>query len=99
MELALGCVYGGELSALGHGLPCQARLRHGRCTPESCRTAATRKSAALGQQLPFLDQWYEDNIVRVVSISGSLRELSSNTALLEAAERLAPLDMAIERLP
>jgi chromate reductase, NAD(P)H dehydrogenase (quinone) len=38
-----------------------------------------------------------DNIVKVVSISGSLRELSSNTALLQAAERLAPLGMAIER--
>jgi NAD(P)H-dependent FMN reductase len=35
--------------------------------------------------------------VKVVSISGSLRELSSNTALLQAEERLAPLGMAIER--
>jgi chromate reductase, NAD(P)H dehydrogenase (quinone) len=35
--------------------------------------------------------------VKVVSISGSLRELSANTALLQAAERLAPLGMAIER--
>jgi NAD(P)H-dependent FMN reductase len=35
--------------------------------------------------------------VKVVSISGSLRELSSNTAVLQAAERLAPLSMAIER--
>jgi chromate reductase len=35
--------------------------------------------------------------VKVVSISGSLRELSSNTALLQTAERLAPVGMAIER--
>ena len=35
--------------------------------------------------------------MKVVSVSGSLRELSSNTALLQAAERLAPLGMAIER--
>ena len=35
--------------------------------------------------------------MKVVSISGSLRELSSNTAVLQAAERLAPLSMAIER--
>jgi chromate reductase, NAD(P)H dehydrogenase (quinone) len=35
--------------------------------------------------------------VKVLSISGSLRELSSNTALLQAAERLAPLGMTIER--
>jgi chromate reductase, NAD(P)H dehydrogenase (quinone) len=40
---------------------------------------------------------YEDDIVKVVSISGSLRELSSNTALLQAAERLALPGMAIER--
>lgn len=35
--------------------------------------------------------------MKVVSISGSLRELSSNTALLVAAARLAPVGMAIER--
>jgi chromate reductase, NAD(P)H dehydrogenase (quinone) len=35
--------------------------------------------------------------VKVVSISGSLRELSSNTALLQAAERLTPLGMTIKR--
>ncbi len=36
-------------------------------------------------------------MLRIVSVSGSLRSASSNTSLLEAAALLAPDDMAIER--
>jgi len=36
-------------------------------------------------------------MTRLLAISGSLREASSNTSLLEAAARLAPAGIAIER--
>jgi hypothetical protein len=39
-------------SASGHGLPLRLRRHHVQCTPDSCRLAATPKSAASGQFLP-----------------------------------------------
>src|SRR5258706_8525375 len=39
------------MSAPGQGLPARLRRHHDRCTPDSCRLAATPKSAESGQEL------------------------------------------------
>jgi hypothetical protein len=44
-------VIGQVTAASGHGLPLRLRRHHVRCTPNSCRLAATPKSAALGHKL------------------------------------------------
>ncbi len=41
------------MSPSGQGLPSRLRRHHDRCTPDSCRLAATRKSAASGQEQSF----------------------------------------------
>ncbi len=40
----------GEGQGRGHGLPSRLRWYDGRCTSDSCRLAASPKSAALGQE-------------------------------------------------
>ncbi len=64
------------MSLLGHGLPSRRRCNYDRCTPDSCRLAAPRKSAESGhvwtapgwQELcSRVQQWSEQPCVRPVS--------------------------------